>query len=235
MRVSRPGEGPKRGAENCVLSDGNKKCRARHGAGRFLRERLVAQNALVSMQKAEQFVNELKDTAKHLSTISEKFHSVAVGRGKLTEAVALELLNRLSRGETIKQIVKDPYMPTYQQIMKWIKTDPDFQSAYMSAQEFRMNIFADEILEIADDATGDIRLGFDKNGNVIPEVNVEAIQRSKLRIETRKYLMERYAKQTFAPAKEKSGAPQNVTQGAVQIQINLPNNDRPITTEIIDV
>lgn len=234
MRVSTPGSRPKKMAQNCVLSDGNEKPIVKHGAGKILRERLISQNALVQMQKAEAFVNEMQDTAKHLATISEKFHGIAIGRGKLTEEIALEILDRLSRGETIKQIVKDPYMPTYQQIMKWVKTDPDFQAAYMSAQEFRMNVFADEILEIADDATGDIRLGFDKAGNVIPEVNVEAIQRSKLRIETRKYLMERYAKQTFAPPKEKAEAKASV-QGGVQIQINLPSNDRPITTEIIDV
>lgn len=207
----------------------------RHGAGKFLKEKLVCQSAQLAIEKAETFQNEIADTAKHLAMISDKFHKVAIGRGKLTEEIALELLNRLARGETLKQITKDLHMPSYQQVMKWVKSDPDFQEAYLSAQEFRMNVFADEILEIADDSVGDIRLGFDKNGNVIPEVNVEAIQRSKLRIETRKYLMERYAKGTFAAQKDSGAKASNSGNGQVNIQINLPSNDRPIAAEVVDI
>lgn len=216
--------------------NGNMVIEVKHGAGKFLREKLISNAAQTALQKAEEFQNEIADTAKQLATISEKFHKVAIGRYKFTEEIALELLNRLSRGETLKSITKDAHMPSYQQVMKWVKSDPDFQNAYLSAQEFRMNVFADEILEIADNSTGDIRLGFDKNGNVIPEVNVEAIQRSKLRIETRKYLMERYAKGTFAAQKDsRSSSTAQTGNGQVNIQINLPNNDRPIATEVIDV
>lgn len=208
----------------------------RHGAGKFLREKLVCTAAETAVQKAQEFSNEIVDTAKHLASISEKFHKIAIGRYKFTEEVALELLNRLARGETLKQITKDVHMPSYQQVLKWVKSDPDFQEAYLSAQEFRMNVFADEILEIADDAVGDIRLGFDKNGNVIPEVNVEAIQRSKLRIETRKYLMERYARGTFCAQKSVDNRISNSNGNAqVNIQINLPSNDRPIQTEVVDI
>lgn len=204
--------------------------------GAILKQRLIQQSVLAAKAKAETFLNETVDTARHLASISEKFHHLAVGRGKITESVALELLNRLARGETLKSICKDITMPSYQQVMKWVKTDPDFQEAYLSAQEFRMNMFADEILEIADNSVGDVRLGFDKHGNVIPELNVEAIQRSKLRIDTRKYLMERYAKETYAPQKNTSGATASVGgNGQVNIQINLPSNGRPITTEVVDV
>lgn len=203
--------------------------------GTILKQKLKEQAVLLAKANAEQFVNEAVDTARYLASISDKFHNIAVGRGKLTEKVALELLNRLSRGETLKSICRDAYMPSYQQVMKWVKTDPDFQTAYLSAQEFRMNMFADEILEIADNSVGDIRLGFDKKGNVIPEVNFEAIQRSKLRIDTRKYLMERYAKETYAPQKTTAQATASNNNGQVNIQINLPSNGRPITTEVVDV
>ena len=215
----------------------NKKPVVRHGAGKFLKEKLVCNAAQLAVERAEQFTNEIEDTAKHLASISERFHKVAIGRYKFTDEIALELLNRLARGETLKSITKDAHMPSYQQAMKWVKSDPDFQQAYLSAQEFRMNVFADEILEIADDSVGDIRLGFDRNGNIIPEVNVEAIQRSKLRIETRKYLMERYAKGTFAAQRESTRATATAQNGngQVNIQINLPSNDRPIQTEVIDV
>lgn len=239
MRTSIPGQIVTQRSEetrrNAPVLNGSIKVAVKHGAGKFLKEKLVCQSAQLAIEKAETFQNELTDTAKQLAAISDKFHKVAIGRGKLTEEIALELLNRLARGETLKQITKDLHMPSYQQVMKWVKSDPDFQEAYLSAQEFRMNVFADEILEIADDSVGDIRLGFDKNGNVIPEVNVEAIQRSKLRIETRKYLMERYAKGTFAAQKDSGVKSSGTGNGQVNIQINLPSNDRPISTEVIDV
>lgn len=221
--------------ENGCVCENNVKVVVLHGAGKFLKEKLVCQSAQLAIEKAETFQNELVDTAQHLASISDKFHKVAVGRGKLTEEIALELLNRLARGETLKQITKDLHMPSYQQVMKWVKSDPDFQQAYLSAQEFRMNVFADEILEIADDSVGDIRLGFDKNGHVIPEVNVEAIQRSKLRIETRKYLMERYAKGTFSAQRDAGTRAPATGSGQVNIQINLPSNDRPIAAEVVDI
>lgn len=186
----------------------------------------------LNIHNAEDFVNTLEERARGLVSIHERFKSILPGHLKMTEEVALELLNRLARGELLKDICKDAHMPSYTTVMKWIKTDPDFQEAYISAQEFRMHMYADEILKIADDTVGDVKLAYDKNGNLIPEVNYENIQRSKLRIQTRQYLMERFAKQTYALQRESKATVQSSDGATVNVQINLPDNGRPIAGAI---
>lgn len=166
--------------------------------------------------------------AKQVCDLHKKFY----GATKFTEEIVLEILNRTARGETISKIAQSPHMPTGATIQKWIRTDPDFQKAFLEAREFQMNKFADEILEIADNSVGDIRLAFDKYGNVVPEVNFEAIQRSKLRIDTRKWLMEKfYKKQYGKDSGTESGASAPRT-GNVLVQISLPDNGRPIAADV---
>ena len=189
----------------------------------------------IDAEHAEDFVNTIEERARGLVAIHKRFHSIRPGHLKMTEEVALELLNRLAKGESLKSICSDLHMPSHATVLKWIRTDPDFQEAYAAAQESRMHVFADEILEIADNSVGDVRLAYDKNGNLIPEVNYENIQRSKLKIQTRQYLMERFAKVTYNLKRVESNAAQSGVNGAtVNVQINLPDNGRPIIAGAID-
>lgn len=64
-----------------------------------------------------------------------------------------------------------------------------FASQYGRAREIGYQRMADEIVEIADDATNDFMTRTNKDGDEYEAVNQEHIQRSKLRIDTRKWLM----------------------------------------------
>jgi hypothetical protein len=67
-----------------------------------------------------------------------------------------------------------------------------FCHQYARACEARADAFAEDILDIADDATNDYMEVFDKEGESIGyKINTEAIQRSKLRSDNRKWLMAR--------------------------------------------
>lgn len=69
-------------------------------------------------------------------------------------------------------------------ILNWFHDDDERSKHYARAMELRALKLADEIIEIADDVTGDMRV--DKDGN--ETVDYEAIQRSKLRVDTRKWV-----------------------------------------------
>ena len=90
----------------------------------------------------------------------------------------------------IKRLCSDfqkeyPDFPSHMSFIRWIAEEGDFCSRYAHAKDEQMDTMADEIIEICDDDSLDI--AFKEDGT--PFVNQEHINRSKLRIETRKWLM----------------------------------------------
>jgi hypothetical protein len=66
------------------------------------------------------------------------------------------------------------------------KMYPEFDTQYARALEDRASVWAEEFMEIADDSTNDwVETKFG------PQVNREAIERTKLRIDARKWMMAR--------------------------------------------
>ena len=84
-------------------------------------------------------------------------------------------------------------MPNLNTVRRWVVEDREgFRAHYVIAREAQTDHFADEILEIADDATNDWverRRGKD----VFIEVDKDHVSRSALRIDSRKWLMARMA------------------------------------------
>jgi len=80
-----------------------------------------------------------------------------------------------------------------------------FREQYARAREGRAWLWADEILDIADDGSNDWmdrEIGRDKEGDpvTIRVIDHEHIMRSKIRIDTRKFLMAKFLKTTFGKA-----------------------------------
>lgn len=76
-------------------------------------------------------------------------------------------------------------VPPLQNIMRWLQQDLKFREQYTRAREAQCEIMADEIQEISDDDGLD--MGFTEEGK--PFVNHENINRSRLRVDTRKWLL----------------------------------------------
>ncbi len=113
------------------------------------------------------------------------------------EAVAAEVCERLSQGETLRAICEDPAMPSHQTVYRWVADEPTFRTAYARAREAQMEHWSDEIVEIADDASNDYMERIGKDGEVERVFDPEAVQRSKLRIATRQWLMARLAAKRY--------------------------------------
>jgi hypothetical protein len=106
-----------------------------------------------------------------------------------------EILRRLAEGETLTQICRDEHLPTEAAIRKRALTEP-FGSLYVRAREIGYMRMADELTEIADDARNDWMERETKNGT-ITVVNDEAVKRSELRINTRKWLLSKALPKVF--------------------------------------
>ena len=102
-----------------------------------------------------------------------------------TAEKADEFCKRLASGRTVRSICSDTDMPDTKTIYLWMQQNPDFLQQYVRAKEIHADAIADECFLIAD--TSDADTAFDEYGN--PKPNHEYIQRSKLRIDTRKWYL----------------------------------------------
>lgn len=99
-----------------------------------------------------------------------------------------EILQRLSAGESLRQICKTPGIPSAPTVRDWVLSDPAFAELYARARSAGCDAIAEEIQEIADDATNDFMDRQSKTG-VARCLDAENVNRSRLRIDSRKWLL----------------------------------------------
>lgn len=113
----------------------------------------------------------------------------AGGRPKLNPADYTTLiLERIADGEYLTKISKEKGMPSFKTVWKWMREDKEFFHAYTRAQELRADKIFEELVAIADDSTNDY-ITIETNSDKKKVVNHEYINRSRLRIDTRKWML----------------------------------------------
>ncbi len=111
-----------------------------------------------------------------------------VGRpSKYSLELADSICARLAEGESMRTVCKREEMPSLETVFRWIREKSDFREQYARAKEESADALSDEILDIADDGSNDW-MEIHKGGYTATVVDQEAVQRSKLRVETRKWL-----------------------------------------------
>ena len=122
-----------------------------------------------------------------------------VKRGRptsFTQEIADTICERLMHGETLRQIVLDEAMPHRATVHRWLATNETFRDQYAQAREYQADTIFDEMFDIADDGSNDWMLR--KQGDdEIEVINHEHIQRSRLRIDTRKWALARMAPKKY--------------------------------------
>ena len=79
-------------------------------------------------------------------------------------------------------------MPAVSSVFKWIREDAEFSSQYAKAKEESADALMEEMLDIADNGTNDYMENLDGDGNCVGyRLNGEFLQRSKLRVDVRKW------------------------------------------------
>lgn len=118
-----------------------------------------------------------------------------------TKEVADLICAELAIGKSLRSVISDnddvvPSMPT---IFKWLRDYPDFLKQYACAKQESADAMAEEILDIADDGQNDwMEKEVGEGGDTIRVVDHEHIQRSKLRVDTRKWLMSKHKPKKYA-------------------------------------
>lgn len=108
-----------------------------------------------------------------------------------TKDLADFILAEIAGGISVSEICRLPDMPARSTVMLWVAQDREgFSDRYAKACEARAHYWADEILDIADNGENDWMERNDPDGNVVGfAVNGEALGRSKLRVDSRKWLL----------------------------------------------
>lgn len=99
-----------------------------------------------------------------------------------------KLCSLLAEGKSLRTVCAIDGMPDKATVFNWLRTNQEFLDQYARAKEDGCNAIADEIMDIADDATNDwMEVHFGKGYKTV--FNREHADRSKLRIESRKWLL----------------------------------------------
>jgi hypothetical protein len=108
-----------------------------------------------------------------------------------SEKLAVEICGRISGGEFLTNICKEPEMPTTRMVTQWKKEHHEFRVLYDDAIKDRLDIFEDEVVTIADESENDFKL-VKKGGKQVKVLDAEVISRAKLRVDVRKAHLKAY-------------------------------------------
>lgn len=91
---------------------------------------------------------------------------------------------------SLRTICEIDGMPSVGTVLKWLNEDKEgFLAQYTRAKESQAEFMAEEMLDIADDGSNDFMKITGKGGQEYEVENKEWTSRSKLRVETRKWLL----------------------------------------------
>lgn len=131
-----------------------------------------------------------------------------------TEELGTKICARIAEGESVRSIVRDKNMPSSSTIFRWLldESKKPFWEQYEKARNIQAENMFEELIEIADDGKNDWMEKEYKNGSSYITLNNEAVSRSRLRVDTRKWYLSKVLPKKF-------GEKLDVTSGGKPIPI----------------
>ena len=149
-------------------------------------------------------------------------------REKITEAFGM-----IASGETLAHACKTVGL-NERSLKSWIlENTGGIYPAYARARELRVMGMADEIIAIADDSRGDTTTRRDSQGNEYEVPDNEWIARSKLRVDTRRWIMSKVSPKEYG---DKVDTNLNIggTGKAIVVEINPFKGHRQLMAGRVD-
>lgn len=130
---------------------------------------------------------------------------------KYSQKTAAKICLLLGEGKSLRKICEMRGMPHRDTVFQWLIDNDEFADQYARAKKQGMEAWAEEIVDIADDGSNDWMETNDPD-NLAYRINGEAIQRSKLRVDTRKWIMSKLAPKKY-------GDHMDLTSGGEKIKV----------------
>ena len=145
---------------------------------------------------------------------------------RYSEELAEKICGRLAMGESLRSICRSAGMPGESAVRLWA-THPDhpFAAQYARAREIGYHRMADELLEIADDATHDYRERAKEDGPGQILVDHDHIARSRLRVEARKWILSKMLPKVYGDKLQVQGDKDNPLHAVLTVDNLLADID----------
>ena len=118
----------------------------------------------------------------------------------ITKEIAEQVLVWIGSGKTLRAFCRLPGMPHFTTLYDWLNKDDDFNLRFAHARDLGEDVIAQECLEIADDESKDVSGELEIPNNV-------AVNRAKLRIETRLKLLAKWNPKKYGERTVLAGDP----------------------------
>jgi len=124
---------------------------------------------------------------------------MASGRpSTFAQDIADAICERLMDGESLRTICKSDDMPAASTVFRWLTLNKPFSEQYARAREIQADLLFDDVLDIADDGSNDWMQRANADGSLGDTVlNGEHVQRSKLRVDARKWMAGKLAPKKY--------------------------------------
>lgn len=111
------------------------------------------------------------------------------------------ICERLAAGESLRKAA-EAYGVAHSTVLEWNATNEAFADQYAHARAAGYALLADQLIEIADDSKNDTIVTED--GKVV--TNQEVVARSRLRVDTRKWMLSKMLPKIYGERLELAGA-----------------------------
>lgn len=128
-----------------------------------------------------------------------------------TKEMGEEICQKISTADYgLKRLcIENPHWPCRQNILEWRIKIVDFGVMYAKAKQEQVETLMDDCIDIADDNSRDDIIRMNKDGEEYEVCNTEWINRSRLRIDTRKFLAQKLAPRIYGDKVDDKRQPDN--------------------------
>ena len=140
-----------------------------------------------------------------------------------TKELADSLCERFALGHSMRTICADEDMPGMSTVFRWLREQDEFRQQYETAKNESADLMVEDINEIADNSTNDYMITLAQEVEAKPQAewtdqdilivasakNPENIQRSRLRVDARKWTASKLKPKKYGDKLTHGGDPDN--------------------------
>jgi hypothetical protein len=142
-----------------------------------------------------------------------------------TQDLADEICSQLSEGKSMHRVCVSDDMPDKRTVFRWLRTNEEFCHQYEAAKAESADFLAEEIIEISDDGTNDWMERERSDGSTYEMVNSEHIQRSRLRVDARKWIASKLKPKKYGDKTELTG-PEGIALFPTSVTVNVVSPEK---------
>lgn len=142
--------------------------------------------------------------------------------------LADKICEQIVLGYSLRTISKDESMPCVSTIFNWIRSKPEFLQQYEKAKAEQADALTEDMLDIADDGSNDWMIKTGKDAESIGwQLNGEHVQRSRLRLDTRKWIASKLKPKKYGDRTILAGDPESPVNVITRIERTIVDPQNP--------